>query len=156
MPTNPYGTNGYYPTANYAPTTPTYMPTPTTYAPPTQVSLINGRAVDSLEDITAAEVPLNGSLAVFPKKDGSLVYVKSVKGDGTIDTRYYVPAPEGFVENPGTASPEQVNQISNQDIMQAIMNIQDQVSNIKDLVQKRHRNNKPNNQNGTSGRDNNA
>ena len=146
MPNNPvYGNNPYYPTY---PTTPTYMPA-STFQPNVQPSLINGRAVDSVEEITAGEVPLNGSLAVFPKRDGSVIYVKSTNGNGTIDTKCYVPASEDFVEYPGSTSPTSSNQVSNQDIMAAIMDIQNQVNNIKDLVKKRPgRNTKSYNQNG--------
>lgn len=140
-----YGSQSYYPT--YPTTTPTYMPT-STYPANVQPSLINGRSVDTLEEITAGEVPLNGSLAIFPKKDGSMIYVKSTNGNGTIDTKYYIPAPEGFVENPGSGTTDQAPSISNQDIMGAIMNMQDQINNIQQIVQKTRRNNRSNNQNG--------
>ena len=150
-----YGNTPYYPTPTY--TTPTYMPT-STFQPNVQPSLINGRPVDSLEEITAQEVPLNGSLAVFPKKDGSIIYVKSTNGNGTIDTKMYVPAQESVApEHAGSSTPTQEPSISNQDILAAIMNIQNQVDNIQQLVemQKRPRNNKQHNQNGTQGKANN-
>lgn len=145
-----YGTTPYYPTYP----TPNYMPT-STFQPNVQPSLINGRPVDSLEEITAGEVPLNGSLAIFPKKDGSIIYVKSTNGNGTIDTRCYVPANDGFVDHPGSSA-EDTPMISNQDLMSAILNIQDQMSDIQQVMQKSRRNNtKPNNQNGNKDRVNN-
>ena len=144
-----YGTNPYYPTYP----TPSYMPT-STYQPNVQPSLINGRSVDSIDEITAGEVPLNGSLAIFPKKDGSIIYVKSTNANGTIDTKRYIPAPEGFVEStiiePDTS--EKPPTISNQDIMAAVLNIQNQVDTIQTLVQKRPRNNKQNPRNGSKER----
>lgn len=127
-----YGNTPYYP--SYP--TPTYMPPTSTYQPNVQPSLINGRSVDTLEEITAGEVPLNGSLAVFPKRDGSVVYVKSMNGNGTIDTRYYIPAPEGYVDHPGSSTVETPT-ISNQDIMATILNIQDQLGDIQQLVKGR-------------------
>ena len=137
-----YSSAPYYPTYP----TPSYMPS-STFQPNVQPSLINGRPVDSMDEITAGEVPLNGSLAVFPKRDGSIIYVKSTNGNGTIDTKMYIPAPEGFAENPGSSSSEQTQTISNQDIMAAVLNIQNQVDTIQKLVQKRPRNNRSN-QNG--------
>lgn len=123
-----YGSTPYYPTYP----TPSYMPT-STFQPNVQTSLINGRPVDSVEEITAGEVPLNGSLALFPKRDGSIIYVKSTNGNGTIDTKLYVPAPDNFVANPGSHTDEPAA-ISNIDIMNAIMDIQNQVDNIQQLV----------------------
>lgn len=145
-----YGTGSYYPTYP----TPNYIPN-STFQPNVQPSLINGRPVDNLEEITAGEVPLNGSLAVFPKKDGSMIYVKSTNGNGTIDTKCYIPAAENVIDvTPvGSTSSEQQPSISNQDIMAAVLNIQDQVNNIKNLVQKRPKTNyKQRNQNGTQGK----
>lgn len=142
-----YGSNPYYPTTY---PTPTYMPT-STYPANVQPSLINGRPVDSLEEITAGEVPLNGSLAIFPKRDGSVIYVKSTNGNGTIDTKMYIPAPEGYVETAvGSSADTKQTTISNQDILAAIMNTQSQVDDLKTLIeqQKRSRTNKSNNHNG--------
>lgn len=154
MNTSPfYGSNQYYPTTY--PTAPTYMPT-STFQPNVQPSLINGRSVDNLEEITAQEVPMNGSLAIFPKKDGSIIYVKSTNGNGTIDTKYYVPAPEGFVETatPGSSVDDQPPTISNQDLMAFMINMQSQIDDLKTLLQKRpNKNNRSyNNQNGNKGK----
>lgn len=146
MPNTPfYGTNPYYPTYP----TPSYIPPTSTFQPNVQPSLINGRSVDNLEEITAGEVPLNGSLAVFPKKDGSVIYVKSTNANGLIDTKMYIPAPEGFVENPGSSAPDETPNISNRDIMAAIVDMQNQIDNFQQILQQKpHRNNsKPNNRN---------
>ena len=150
--TQMYGGNPYYPTYP----TPTYIPN-STFMNNVQPSLINGRSVNSVEEITAGEVPLNGSLAVFPKSDGSMIYVKSTNGNGTIDTKCYIPAPEGFANDvvPGSGIPEENSNISNQDIMNAIMNLQDQMNNLQQIVQKRpYKNNGKahNNQNGSQER----
>lgn len=141
-----YGSNSYGPSY---PAYPSYIPPNSPFQPSViQPSLINGRSVNSVEEITAGEVPLNGSLAVFPKSDGSMIYVKSTNGNGTIDTKYYVLAPEDFVENSaGSEAEPSVPAISNQDIMAAILNIQNQVDTLQTLIQKQPRNNKQYNQN---------
>lgn len=146
---NFYGSNPYYPSCP----TPSYIPT-STFQPNVQASLINGRPVDSLEEITPGEVPLNGSLALFPKKDGSVVYVKSMNANGTIDTKRYVPAPDDFVDNPGSDSHEQDPPVSNRDLMLNIMNLQDNIGDLKKIMNEQFsRKNKnysrSNNQNGS-------
>lgn len=147
-----YGNNSYYPTTypSSAVPTPTYIPPTSLYPANVQPTLINGRSVDNIEEVTAGEVPLNGSLAIFPKKDGSVIYVKSMNANGIIDTKYYIPAPDGFVDNPGSHTEDQAPVISNQDILAAIMNMQDQINNFQQLLQQRppRNNSKQNNRNG--------
>lgn len=52
---------------------------------------VNGRVVQSVEMITANDVPMDGSAAFFPKQDLSEIYVKSWNSDGTIRTLTYRP-----------------------------------------------------------------
>lgn len=141
-----YGNNPYYP--SYSSFSPSYIPPNSSFQPPSvQPSLINGRSVSSIDEITAGEVPLNGSLAVFPKTDGSIIYVKSTNGNGTIDTKYYIPAPEGFTENVDAASVDQTPAVSNQDIMNMMIDFKNQLDNLQLLVQSRpnsRNNRKPN------------
>lgn len=49
-----------------------------------------GRAVNSPEEITAAEVPMDGFVRLFPSNDGLHVYRKEWDGDGRLNTRTYV------------------------------------------------------------------
>lgn len=55
---------------------------------------LNGKVVDSAELITANDVPMDGNVAVFPKRDFSEIYAKSWKADGTIQTIVYKPVLE--------------------------------------------------------------
>ena len=55
------------------------------------VPMIRGRMINDIADITANDVPMDGSQAVFVKFDGSQVYTKCWNSDGTILTRVYVP-----------------------------------------------------------------
>lgn len=58
---------------------------------PQQVSGINGRIVQAVENINANEVPMDGSMAFFPKQDMSEIYVKGWNADGAINTIVYKP-----------------------------------------------------------------
>lgn len=66
---------------------------------PQQIAGINGRIVQAVEDINANEVPMDGSMAFFPKQDMSKIYVKGWNADGTIRTIVYLSnALRGFMQ----------------------------------------------------------
>lgn len=72
---------------------------------PQQTVGINGRVVQSVENINANEVPMDGSMAFFPKQDMSEIYVKSWNANGRINTIVYKPYTESNgnnVNNPTT------------------------------------------------------
>ena len=52
---------------------------------------LNGRIVQVVENINANEVPMDGSMAFFPKQHLSEIYVKGWNADGTIKTIVYKP-----------------------------------------------------------------
>lgn len=58
---------------------------------PQQIAGINGRIVQAVENINANEVPMDGSMAFFPKQDMSEIYAKSWNADGTIRTLTFKP-----------------------------------------------------------------
>lgn len=60
-------------------------------------SNIPGRLVNNLDEITPQEVPMDGSVSLFPKNDYSAIYAKTWTKDGTIATVKYIP------ENPQNA-----------------------------------------------------
>lgn len=60
-------------------------------AMPQQIAGINGRIVQAVENINANEVPMDGSMAFFPKQDMSEIYVKGWNANGTINTIVYKP-----------------------------------------------------------------
>ena len=62
--------------------------------PPAQISGLNGRVVEVAENILASDVPMDGSFAVFPKRDLSEVYVKYWTGEGKIATISFKPISE--------------------------------------------------------------
>lgn len=56
---------------------------------------INGKMVLSVENITANDVPMDGTVAFFPKQDLSEIYAKQWAANGTINTVVYKPYIEG-------------------------------------------------------------
>lgn len=60
---------------------------------------INGKIVPSVEIITANDVPMDGSVAVFPKQDMSEIYVKYWENNGTIRTIIFKPTLEQNASN---------------------------------------------------------
>ena len=80
----------YYGQAQYPITYPTQMPQQVPQQnPQPQVNFtqnLDGRIVNSAEEITPNEVPMNGSVSYFPLKDGKRIIGKRWNSDGTIDT----------------------------------------------------------------------
>lgn len=68
---------------------------------PQQIVGINGRIVQAVENINANEVPMDGSMAFFPKQDMSEIYVKGWNANGTINTIVYKPYTEPGGSNAG-------------------------------------------------------
>lgn len=60
---------------------------------------INGRVVQSVEMITANDVPMDGSAAFFPMQDMSAILAKSWNADGTIKTVIFKPINETVPQN---------------------------------------------------------
>lgn len=60
---------------------------------------LNGKIVPSVEVITANDVPMDGSVAVFPKQDMSEIYVKFWENNGTIRTIVFKPLLEQNTSN---------------------------------------------------------
>lgn len=66
---------------------------------PQQTPGINGRVVQAVENINANEVPMDGSMAFFPKQDLSEIYVKGWNANGRIKTIVYKPYTESDGNN---------------------------------------------------------
>lgn len=60
---------------------------------------VNGRVVQSVEMITANDVPMDGSAAFFPMQDMSAILAKSWNADGTIKTVVFKPINETDSQN---------------------------------------------------------
>lgn len=88
---------------------------------------IAGRTVQSVEQITANEVPMDGSLAFFPRQDMAEIYAKQWNADGTIKTVIYRPVMDNAVNSQGNNQNQQIT--IPDDVTQAFMNRFDELSN---------------------------
>lgn len=52
---------------------------------------LQGRMIAQVEEITPQEVPMDGSVGLFPQNDYSCIYAKQWTKDGNIQTVRYVP-----------------------------------------------------------------
>lgn len=59
--------------------------------PQMQQQSIRGRFVENPQSITPQDVPMDGSIGVYPTKDCSAIYLKAWQQDGTIKTVKYIP-----------------------------------------------------------------
>lgn len=87
---------------------------------------INGKMIADLNQITANDVPMDGSVAFFPKQDLSEVYAKSWNADGTIRTVTYKPVLDN--EPKTAAEPEKLKCDLSEESAQNIMNKFDEIS----------------------------
>lgn len=82
---------------------------------PAQAPGIIGKIVNDFSEITANDVPMNGSAAFFPKADGTELQVRSWSSNGTIQTVVYRPV---FEQNgaEGTNIPQMDFNALNEDV----------------------------------------
>lgn len=102
---------------------------PTTYQQPNYIS---SRLIKSLDEITPQEVPMDGSVSLFPMEDYSCVYAKAWNRDGTIRTVKYVPEKQEEVTQDsvtGFAGADVLN-----DILENIADLTQDVNDIKDML----------------------
>lgn len=60
---------------------------------------LRGRLVASADQIMVGDIPMDGSIAVFPRQDMSEIYIKSWGGDGNIHTVAYRPVTDDSLVN---------------------------------------------------------
>lgn len=58
---------------------------------PSMPAMIPGRLVANADEITPQEVPMDGSVSLFPQNDYSCIYAKTWTKEGTIATLKFVP-----------------------------------------------------------------
>ena len=102
---------------------------PTTYQQPNYIS---SRLIKSLDEITPQEVPMDGSVSLFPMEDYSCVYAKAWNRDGTIRTVKYVPEKQEEVTQNSTTGFAGADVLN--DILENIADLTQDVNDIKDML----------------------
>lgn len=102
---------------------------PTTYQQPNYIS---SRLIKSLDEITPQEVPMDGSVSLFPMEDYSCVYAKAWNRDGTIRTVKYIPEKQEEVTQESTAGFAGADVLN--DILENIADLTQDVNDIKDML----------------------
>lgn len=86
-------------------------------------SSLNGKQVDSIDVVKAADVPFDGSISYFPLTDGTAIVTKQLQTDGTSRIVIYKPVEDN--------KKEVINFATLEDLQEAIDNID--LSDIQDL-----------------------
>ena len=115
--------NPFYSSAGFTPMTGTsYVPQNGGYTTPSQTyqnpyvqqpnrfQSIPGRLVNNLDEITPQEVPMDGSVSLFPQQDYSAIYAKTWTKDGTIATMKFIPEKQETAPTPNLLE-EKINKI---------------------------------------------
>lgn len=96
-----------------------------------QCPSIPGRLVNNLDEITPQEVPMDGSVSLFPQNDYSAIYAKTWTKDGTIATVKYVP------EQPQATTPQK------SPIEEHLDKIDQRFDRLEKMLSDRHKPRKP-------------
>ena len=121
----------------YNPTSYVGSPYPTTTMPPMNYpgtglrSILPGRSVESSKDIALNEIPMDGSLSVFPRSDLSAIYVKKRNEKGAVDDYIFIPAPEDYDISTLENTPETAN---GQNILDILERLNTKVDALSDTV----------------------
>lgn len=105
---------------------------------PTFVGL-NGKIVDNPESIVANDVPMDGSFAIFPRRDLSEVYAKYWTGDGKIATVRFKPITDN---QPEITTPDATN-LRFDGLEEVLGRLYDKVDKLSSRVDEALKNAKP-------------
>lgn len=95
---------------------------------PNRPSMIPGRIIQNPQEITPEEVPMNGTVSLFPANDYSYIVAKQWNQNGLIDTVRFVPEKPVVAESAPSAEPDPFKQevISRLDKLESLLKPQPQ------------------------------
>lgn len=137
--TNPYGQQMINPymdrmTSTYPSNIQQMQPANIQMSQQNQLAGITGKVIQSVEQVNANDVPMDGSVAFFPKQDLSEIYAKQWNADGTIKTVVYKPVQQSSINSQGNAQNAQISMP--EELTQAFMNRFDGIeSKLSELEQ---------------------
>lgn len=101
---------------------------------PVTPAVIPGRMVANMDEITPQEVPMDGSISLFPQNDYSCIYAKAWTKEGNIQTVRYIPDPAQMGgEAPKTPLEERLDRID-----QNLENLNRRLNKPRNNYQKRN------------------
>ena len=92
---------------------------------------IVGKIVNDFSELTANDVPMNGSAAFFPKADGSELQVRSWTANGTIQTVVYKPVLDQN-QAEGTNIPQMDFNALNEDVRA----LREDIKGVREMIEK--------------------
>ena len=93
-------TRQFMPQANFQPYQQPMLYNQSQYNTQVSIPQLSGRIINNIAEVTANDVPMDGSQSLFPLADKSCIYAKSWGPDGTIKTtKYILENPEEEPEN---------------------------------------------------------
>lgn len=93
--------------------------------------ILNGKQVDSLEAVRAADVPFDGSISYFPLTDGTAIITKQLQTDGTSKIVTYKPVDDNKKEVINFATFEDIQEAINDLDLSDIQDLKDDIKEMK-------------------------
>lgn len=87
---------------------------------------LSGRIVNNESEIMASEVPMDGSFAIFPKRDQSAVIIKKWNSNGTIATAEYVKSEQTYEDTMFLKSEDTIKN-TYEEIKNAILRLEEKI-----------------------------
>lgn len=92
---------------------------------------IVGKIVNDFSELTANDVPMNGSAAFFPKADGSELQVRSWTANGTIQTVVYRP-----VQEENAAESTNIPQMDFNALNEDVRALREDIKGVREMIEK--------------------
>lgn len=96
-----------------------------------QPQSIVGKIVNDFSELTANDVPMNGSAAFFPKADGSELQVRSWTANGTIQTVVYRP-----VQAENNAEDTNIPQMDFNALNEDMRALREDIKGVREMIEK--------------------
>lgn len=96
-----------------------------------QTQGIVGKIVNDFSELTANDVPMNGSAAFFPKADGSELQVRSWTANGTIQTVVYRP-----VQSENSAEATNISQMDFDALNEDMRALREDIKGVREMIEK--------------------
>lgn len=98
---------------------------------PNQPQGIVGKIVNDFSELTANDVPMNGSAAFFPKADGSEIQARAWTANGTIQTIVYKP-----VQTENQSEATNIPQMDFNALNEDVRALREDIKGVREMIEK--------------------